>query len=268
MSPSDTKRAFFWGRLSLGLAGAALALLSLALVIPWVSVIVTAADGSQTITISYFVIGFFIQACVGAASPCSAESQSSGIWLRYVGDPSYNPDLQALYSGLASGLGLVAVAHMLAVAGVCLSARAFRLLHGGRAACCAGCACTGCGRGGGGGGGAARVARARCSAMAATGLLIVPAIAAAAAAGAAGAGSSAIIADYLKITLFSVRAATGGIGMAAFACVVAAAAAGVAGVFIRRVILDDVKGSGDTPTSTVVINALQMHALPTPTQAA
>ena len=265
MPPPDTRRAFFWGHLSVGLAGTALALLSVALVLPWVSIATSGASAAAaaTLTQSYFIIGIVILTCTGACGITGGGG--SGIWLWYVGAQTLAaaPEVRAFYQGLAAGLGLVSLAHMLAIAGVCLASRAFRLLRGGRAACCAGCICTGCSCCCGGGvpppHDAARLARARCSAQAALGLLIATAVAAAAAAAAVGIGSRGIIAN-----IFTGYAVTmGGMGLTAFACVVAAAAAGAAGVFIRLVSLDDVKGGGNGLTNTVVINALQMHALPT-----
>ena len=99
--------AFAAARTAVGLAGATLALLTVTLAIPWVS-ISYGALGSLDDNLFFFILGFVLDNCSGSAF---FSCHSGGVWLVDVvatptvdGEPAaFVADTASFYAGLAAG---------------------------------------------------------------------------------------------------------------------------------------------------------------------
>ena len=242
-----SKPALTWLHAMTGLAGAALSLLSLSMALPWFSY---SGAGSS---VSFWVIGLY--------SVTSFTISGFSVWLL---SDIFVQSFGTFLAGLYAGLGLFAVAHTTAILAAVYSARALRLLRGGRRLCCDACACACCclcccaappvGD-------AARLARARGSLRAALWLSGVVAACSAAAAAAVSIGSSSLFGPSIAglITTSSI-----GVGLSAAACVLALAALATGCAAQLVLTEEDVKNAagplGVFPGggTTVVMSTVQM----------
>jgi hypothetical protein len=240
--------ALAFGAWAARLSGFALFLLSLALLVPWVTITV---PGLSTVgsTISYWPAGVATQ----------------GPFVGYYGilnSPLLGGVDGAFKRGLAAGFALNIIGWVLAILSTVFSSRAVRLMSGGRAACCSACACVGCGCccsskccGPPPVDAASRTVRARCSATTSAVLNALVAVAAAAAAAAVGVGSTSFIATFgVGVALGLITTSAPGVGIASFAVVVAVAAAGFGVANLYNMAESDFKadsGSNAAPTTVI-----------------
>lgn len=251
--------ALAFGAWAARLSGFALALLSLALVLPWVTISIIVPGNSQQITQSYWPSGWVT---TSGTSSTGAAISSPAVYIGLIDPYARNAVgyLGALVRGLAAGFLLNIVGLVLAILATVFSSRAVRLMSGGRAACCSACACNGCSCccssdccGPRPVDAASRTVRARCSATASATLNALVAVAAAAAAASVGVGSAGILAAS-GLPSPGVSSAAPGIGIASFAVVVAVAAAGLGVAHLYYMAESDFKadsGSNAAPTTVI-----------------
>jgi hypothetical protein len=260
----SSSKALAFGAWAARLSGFALALLSLALVLPWVTISIIVPGYSQQITQSFWPSGWV------TTSGTSSTGAAFDSYSTYIGiiNPNFRVEvvgyLGDLIRGLAAGFFLNIVGFVLAILATVFSSRAVRLMSGGRAACCSACACNGCSCccssdccGPQPVDAASRTVRARCSATASTTLNALVAVAAAAAAASVGVGSAGFLAAS-GVPSPGVSSAAPGIGIASFAVVVAVAAAGLGVAHLYYMAESDFKTDSGNSANPVPVIARQV----------